>query len=85
MATLPEIPAPPVTLNAPSEVNVGPVTVCAVTLVTVVTPETLRISSIVVVPPAESIIKFPVDVSISLSAVIPILTLSIIAPPLPVI
>ena len=35
-------------------------------------PLTVRLSSIVVVPPAESIVRLPVEVSISLSPVIPI-------------
>ena len=39
------------------------------------------VSSIVVVPPAESIVRFPEAVSISLSPVTPIWTLSILAPP----
>ena len=39
-------------------------------------------SSIVVVPPLESIVKLPVDVSISLSPAIPIRILSMVAPPL---
>lgn len=43
-------------------------------------PETTRSSSIVTVPPVESIIKFPEDVSISLAAVIPILMLSAVKP-----
>ena len=46
----------------------------------VVAPEIVTMSSIVVVPPAESIVKFPVEVSISLSPAIPILILSIVAP-----
>ena len=40
-------------------------------------PFTVRLSSIVVVPPAESIVRLPVEVSISLSPVIPIWILSI--------
>ena len=48
----------------------------------VVIPVTIRLSSIVVVPPAESIIRLPVEVSISLSPEIPIWILSIFAPPL---
>ena len=40
-------------------------------------PLTVRLSSIVVVPPAESIVRLPVVVSISLSPVIPIWILSI--------
>ncbi len=48
---------------------------------TVKVPETTRLSSIVVVPPAESIVRFPVDVSISLLPVTPIRILSIVAPP----
>ena len=43
-------------------------------------PETVRLSVISTVPPAESNIKLPDDVSISLAAVIPILTLSMVAP-----
>ena len=35
------------------------------------------------VPPAESMVKLPVEVSISLSFVTPICTLSIFAPPFP--
>ena len=42
---------------------------------------TAKLSSIVVVPPAESMIRFPVDVSISLLSVTPIWILSIEAPP----
>ena len=38
----------------------------------VVAPLTVKASSIVVVPPAESIVKFPEAVSISLSPVTPI-------------
>ena len=45
-------------------------------------PVTVKMSSIVVVPPAESIVKSPDDVSISLLPVTPICTLSIVAPPL---
>ena len=45
---------------------------------TVWLPVTLRLSSIVVVPPAESIIRFPDDVSISLSPVTPILMLPLV-------
>ena len=44
-------------------------------------PVTPKSSSIVTVPPAESIVKFPVDVSISLSPLIPIWILSIVDPP----
>ena len=40
-------------------------------------PLTIRLSSIVVVPPAESIVRLPVVVSISLSPEIPIWILSI--------
>ena len=54
------------------------------------TPDTVRVlefkivklSSIRTVPPAESNVRFPVEVSIVLSFKIPILTLSIVAPPL---
>ena len=49
---------------------------------TVKLPETVKLSSTVTVPPAESITKFPVEVSISLSLVTPTCTLSILAPPL---
>ena len=45
-------------------------------------PLTTRLSSIVVVPPAESMIKLPDEVSISLLAVTPICIRSIEAPPL---
>ena len=45
-------------------------------------PLTVKISSIVVVPPAESIVKLPELVSISLSLVTPIWISSILAPPL---
>ena len=51
-------------------------------LLNVETPVTTNWSSIVTVPPAESIVRLPVDVSISLSLAIPIRTLSISAPPL---
>jgi hypothetical protein len=44
-------------------------------------PVIVTASSSVVVPPLESMVKFPVDVSISLSPAIPILILSIVAPP----
>ena len=44
-------------------------------------PVTDKISSTVTVPPLESIIRFPDDVSISLSPVTPIRILSIVAPP----
>ena len=44
-------------------------------------PVILTLSSRVVVPPAESIVKFPAEVSISLSLATPILMLSIVAPP----
>ena len=44
-------------------------------------PVTLKISSIIVVPPAESIVIFPDEVSISLSPVTPICILSTVAPP----
>ena len=50
--------------------------------VRVVVPVTLKLSSIVVVPPEESIVRFPEEVSISLSPAIPIWILSIVAPPL---
>ena len=49
----------------------------------IVPPVITRLSSIVTVPPAESIIRFPVEVSISLLPEIPILTFLILAPPLP--
>ena len=45
-------------------------------------PETIKLSSIVVVPSAESRIRLPVEVSISLSPEIPIWILSIVAPAL---
>ena len=38
---------------------------------TVRSPETIRLSSIVTVPPAESIVKLPAVVSISFDAVMP--------------
>ena len=50
-------------------------------MVIVVIPVMDVASSIVVVPPAESIVRFPVEVSISLSPAIPIRILSIVAPP----
>ena len=50
--------------------------------VNVAVPVTIKLSSMVVVPPAESIVRLPVEVSISLSPAIPILMLSISAPPL---
>jgi len=46
----------------------------------VAVPETLKLSSIVVNPPAESIVKLPDTVSISLSPVIPIWILPKSAP-----
>ena len=61
------IVAPPLASRSPVNVEV---------------PETIKISSIVVVPPEESILKLPVEVSILLSSAIPILILSIVAPPL---
>ena len=45
-------------------------------------PVTVRLSSTVTVPPAESIVRLPLVVSISLSPVTPICILSIVAPPL---
>ena len=66
---VPAIPTSPVTVRVP------PIDTLLVTLkseLSVASPETLKISSMVVVPPAESIVKFPDDVSISLSPVIPI-------------
>ena len=45
-------------------------------------PVTPKLSSTVIVPPAESIVKFPDVVSISLLPVMPICTLSTVAPPL---
>ena len=48
----------------------------------VVIPVTTNSSSIVTSPPAESIVRFPVEVSISLLPVTPIWILSIVAPPL---
>ena len=45
-------------------------------------PDTLKLSSTVVVPPAESMVKLPEAVSISLSSLIPIWILSIVAPAL---
>ena len=53
----------------------------SVVSVNVETPVTERSSSTVTVPPAESRVKLPVDVSISLSPATPIRTLSIVAPP----
>ena len=50
----------------------------------VVPPVINKLSSTLTVPPAESRIRFPVVVSISLFPPIPILILSIIAPPVPV-
>ena len=44
-------------------------------------PVMLNVSSIIVVPPAESIVKLPDEVSISLSPVTPICILSTVAPP----
>ena len=60
-------------------VTVSVLTVVVVPL-TVRFPDTTKLSSIVVVPPAESIVKFPVSVSISFAPVTPIRTLSISAP-----
>jgi len=77
--------APPLASNKPVKV-VCPVTpsvdesVVAPAIPRV--PEILTLSSSVVVPPAESIVKLPVEVSISLSLAIPIRILSISAPPL---
>ena len=53
----------------------------ATTLTAFVSPVIVNLSSIVVVPPDESIVKLPVDVSISLSPVTPIWILSTLAPP----
>ena len=67
--SVPAIPTLPVTVRFP------PMVALLVTFkseLNVALPVTLKISSIVVVPPAESIVKFPDDVSISLSPVIPI-------------
>ena len=50
--------------------------------VTVRSPETVTVSSIATVPPAESKVRLPEEVSISLLPVIPIWILSIVAPPL---
>ena len=47
----------------------------------VVIPVTSKISSTVTVPPAESMVRFPDAVSISLLPDTPIWTLSIVAPP----
>ena len=52
----------------------------SVALVTVNVPVTEALSSIVVVPPAESRVKLPEVVSISLSPVTPILILPAVAP-----
>ena len=53
----------------------------AVTMPAVVTPVIFKLSSIMVRPVAESIVKSPDDVSISLLPVTPICILSIAAPP----
>jgi len=45
------------------------------------TPTTDSWSSTITVPALESSVRFPEEVSISLSSAIPILTLSIVAPP----
>ena len=66
-------PTPPVTTKAPLVELVDAVP--DVTVVSPATPKVLLIetaSSRVVVPPAESIVKFPEAVSISLSSVTPI-------------
>ena len=55
--------------------------VVSVKLAALAAPVTVSISSIVVVPPAESIVRLPDDVSISLSPVIPTWTLPKYAPP----
>ena len=47
---------------------------------TVKSPVTVRLSSIVTVPPAESIVRFPLAVSISPAAVTPILIASAVTP-----
>ena len=90
MVSLVEVPdvttAPPVTLakvEVPVTPKVPPTVVFPVTPkvpCNVALPLTVKASSIVVVPPAESIVKLPDEVSISLSFVIPIWILSIVAP-----
>ena len=75
----PEIPICILSIAAPPFASKKPVKV--VELVTAKVSVTIKLSSIVVVPPKESIVKFPEEVSISLSPVIPILMLSISAPP----
>ena len=52
--------------------NPVPPSVTAKSLVNVTVPVTLKLSSTVTVPPAESIVRLPDTVSISLSPVIPI-------------
>ena len=76
-------------LNLPVGVMVSPVASPSAMLpfivvvpVTVRFPETVALSSIATVPPAESRVRLPEAVSISLSPVTPICTLSILAPPL---
>ena len=70
-------------LNLPVGVMVSPVAFPSVTLASNdALPETLKISSTVTVPPAESIVRLPDAVSISLSPVTPICILSMLAPPL---
>ena len=77
IATLmfPNVPPPPVKLFDPA--FTAPLTVSD--------PDTDTLSSRVVVPPAESIVRLPEEVSISLLPVTPSLILSISAPSLPVI
>jgi len=57
-----------------------PPSVTARSFVKVTVPVTLKLSSIVTVPPAESIVRLPDTVSISLSLVIPIWILPKSAP-----
>ena len=69
---VPAIPTSPVTVRVPP-IDTLPLNIPC--------PVTLKLSSIVVVPPAESIVKSPDEVSISLSPETPICTLSTAAPP----
>ena len=71
---------------SPPTVKIGSSIVIVVELTVVVAPltvklpETVKLSSTVTVPPAESITKFPLDVSISPSAVTPTLILPAVIP-----
>ena len=62
----------PTPINGELSSVVAVITPDATTLTALVSPLIVKLSSIVVVPPDESIVKLPVDVSISLSPVTPI-------------